>query len=295
MRDAMEAEWGRATFRRHAGLRGLGWTLAALATCAAAFCNALDDPLGYWTLIAAACAPALLLVHMGAKYLVSQLGQLASSDPKRPTVGGWLLAALGIGVPSAALLFAFYKLSHLSTVWVPLGVFGMFWANVELGPLLKRYTRRGRIIMDQAGQLALHLTTVGADPRRPSGPEAFERLLPYAMALGLADRWSKTFLGRFQQALAGVTGESGDAWTPKEYRPLWYRAHMAFSLFEAEWSFYKIMEHEISRRLPSGRVVSASSSSSSERSGSSWRASTTGSGSGGYSGGGSGGGGGKGW
>ena len=85
----------------------------------------------------------------------------------------------------------------------------------------------------------------------------------------------------------------GKPFSIEDYAPAWFRAEQAWSLFERKFTMFDLLEHQLRRSVPSGKVTT--SSTPTKRSAGGWRASTTGSGASGYSGGGSGGGGGKGW
>ncbi|MBM4043235.1 MAG: DUF2207 domain-containing protein, partial [Planctomycetes bacterium] len=296
MREPMEKEWGRNTFRGHALLRALGWALAAAATVAAAVCRLDSDPQALWILLAAVSAPTLVLVCYGVRHLFRERRKLATNDPKKPSQIGYLLDVLAIGIGSTALIAWLYWLSHYSTIWVPLGVFGMWLANATVGPHLRRYTRRGRLVMHQAKQLALHMTTKLSDTApRPTGPEPFESLLPYAMALGIANRWATNFFARFGQEVAVAAMQPGESHgtSLKPYVPLWFRAEQAWDwIGDRRYTVFAELQHRLRKNLPSGRAAAATSSSGSS---SRRRATVAASGARGYSGGGSGGGGGKGW
>jgi uncharacterized membrane protein YgcG len=105
-------------------------------------------------------------------------------------------------------------------------------------------------------------------------PELFEKLLPYAMALGVSNEWCQKF---------------GDVLMRFNYRPDWYDdpnfVSSGFTVASFAGTFASLSSSF------STSVGSASSSSSSSGS-SSWSSGSSG---GGYSGGGGGGGGGRGW
>ncbi|MBR9922930.1 MAG: DUF2207 domain-containing protein [Bacteroidetes bacterium] len=101
-------------------------------------------------------------------------------------------------------------------------------------------------------------------------PERFERLLPYAIALGVEDVWGQ----KFQSFLE----KSG---TLKEYHSHWYVGSRPFS---------PNLYHSINSSVANG--ISSTATKPSESGGGSW---SSGGGGGGFSGGGGGGGGGGGW
>jgi uncharacterized membrane protein YgcG len=85
--------------------------------------------------------------------------------------------------------------------------------------LLRAPTAAGRAVMDQIDGLALYLR-IAETPRLNVGeaPELdtdrFERLLPYAVALGLEKPWSEAFERAFARSHPGVSPTDA-------YRPAW--------------------------------------------------------------------------
>lgn len=141
--------------------------------------------------------------------------------------------------------------------------------------LLRAPTVAGRRVMDRIEGFKLYLNTAEADRldamRGPQlTPEVFEQFLPYAFALGVANRWCERFDAWLSQARA--RGERVD------YTPHWYHGSSlgASSLSHLGQDLATNLSHAISSAAtPPG--------------------SQSGSGGGGFSGGGGGGGGGGGW
>jgi len=109
--------------------------------------------------------------------------RMIRQDPRKPALGDYFFTTLAIVALSGCVFYALYWLSHFSTFWVPLGVVGLYAANLALGPLLPRYTRRGRRIMSQVRGLRMHLTDPDPGTGDPAGllvasPEGFEWLVP---------------------------------------------------------------------------------------------------------------------
>ncbi len=156
------------------------------------------------------------------------------------------------------------------------GGFGLL--NAVFWYLLRAPTAAGRKVMDEIEGLELYLRTAEtARMNLPQAPEItttnFERLLPYAIALGLEKPWSQAFEAAFARA---HPGESLDA----AYRPGWHGGR--------GWSGSGGFGRSLSASMGAAQgafasAVPAPSSSSSGFSG------------GGGSGGGGGGGGGGGW
>lgn len=140
--------------------------------------------------------------------------------------------------------------------------------------LIKAPTVKGRAIMDDIEGFKMYVNVaeqkqLDALHEPKMTPERFEALLPYAIALGVENRWGT----KFENALKASLQET------KSYSPAWYvgtASAMAFS--PARFS------------SDMGRSFSSAISSASTPPGSS-----SGSGGGGFSGGGGGGGGGGGW
>jgi uncharacterized protein (TIGR04222 family) len=153
----------------------------------------------------------------------------------------------------------------LSALFV--GLVGLFsW-------LIKAPTPEGRAIMDEIEGFKMyvdvaekHQLNLMHEPGMTV--ERFEKLLPYAIALGVENQWGK----KFENALARSLQDT------KSYRPAWYAGAGAMAFSPARLS------------SDMGRSFSSAISSASTPPGSS-----SGSGGGGRSGGGGGGGGGGGW
>jgi len=167
-------------------------------------------------------------------------------------------------------IWALLHFTSLSMVAVLLGVIAL---NLVFYHLLKAPTRAGRKLLDKIEGLHLYLDVAEKDElqlRHPpeKTPQLFERLLPYAMALDVEQRWAE----RFAAVFARLSAER------QEYSPSWYHG----SQFNS---------HNLGGFAGSlGGAMSSAISSSSTAPGSS-----SGGGGGGSSGGGGGGGGGGGW
>jgi uncharacterized membrane protein YgcG len=162
---------------------------------------------------------------------------------------------------------------YATSFWVPL-VFGLgALVNGIFFHLLKAPTLIGRKTMDEIEGFRLYLSVAEKDrlnlenpPHRT--PELFEMFLPYALALGVEQRWSEQFKDVLDTAAKGTDG----------YSPAWY----------AGAGLTGLTAGALAGSL--GSSLSSAISSSSTAPGSS-----SGGGGGGSSGGGGGGGGGGGW
>ncbi len=173
----------------------------------------------------------------------------------------------------AAEIYVVGMLATQVSAAIPVVLLGAIAINVLFHYLLKAPTRAGRRLLDQLAGFRQFLDVAEREEmnfRNPpeKTPELFEHYLPYALALGVEQRWMERFAGLFAQLEA--RGE--------QYRPAWYHGH--------HWQV-----HDLGRFSSSlGSSLSSALASSSAAPGSS-----SGSGGGGSSGGGGGGGGGGGW
>ena len=138
---------------------------------------------------------------------------------------------------------------------------------------IKAPTSDGRRVMDEIEGLKMYMTVAEQDrlnllnpPERT--PAHFERLLPYALALGVENKWAE----QFASVLAAASMDGSD------YAPAWYHG--------LHWSTFNAADFGSS--LGSGLTTAVSSASTAP-------GSSSGGGGGGFSGGGGGGGGGGGW
>ncbi len=180
-----------------------------------------------------------------------------------PFVLGWFF---GFGV--------FVTATSVGGALVILAVAGL---NTLFHHLLKAPTLLGRQLLDQLDGFEMYLSVAEKDrmnlinpPQRT--PELFEKYLPYALALGVEQKWAETFAG----ALGGIKDASTGR--IRTYNPNWYSG----SNFDGNLNS---MTSSLSNSL-SGAISSASTAPGSSSGGSSG---------GGSSGGGGGGGGGGGW
>ncbi len=171
---------------------------------------------------------------------------------------------LGMPVFADALNTGWYLPLVLPLLALPLVISAFWWISAP--------TAEGRAILDHIAGFRQYLSITETErldrmtPPRDT-PEIFERYLPYAIALGVENRWAERFAGVL--AAAAAQGQSGFGW---------------YSGSSSPWS------------NPTGFADSMGSSlSSTISSASTAPGSSSGSGGGGSSGGGGGGGGGGGW
>jgi uncharacterized membrane protein len=150
-------------------------------------------------------------------------------------------------------------------------------------------TIQGRKVMDEIDGFKLYLDT--AEKNRlnivgepPMSIERFERMLPYAIALGVEKPWTQHFEGEL--ARNAVVGATATGAAIGAYIPLWYSGSSGFSANNIS-STISTAAASMSAAMIAAQPVQASSSGFSSGGG--------GGGGGGFSGGGGGGGGGGGW
>jgi uncharacterized membrane protein len=173
----------------------------------------------------------------------------------------------------AAEIFVAGILGTQVSAAIPVALLSAIGINVLFHYLLKAPTRAGRMLLDQLEGFRQFLDVAEREEmnfRTPpeKTPELFERFLPYALALGVEQRWMERFAGLFGQLAA--RGE--------DYQPNWYHGN--------HWQVNNLGGFANSIGHSLGAAVSSSSAAP---------GSSSGSGGGGSSGGGGGGGGGGGW
>lgn len=256
---------------------GLGLSLPALILPA----TRLPEPLNVLMILFAVAAGLLLFLLRGA--------MMARGAGK--TAGVWLTLVLGIlicGAGAGALLVA--HLHQGGEPILPAALTGILLANAIFAPILGGPTPEGRRRLDEIEGLRDYIQVAERDrlsmPGTPDMSVAqFERILPFAMALGLEEIW----VSRFRiwlastEAPATAAGAGAHVLTPQESLLRLYRDRTPATTRQPG-----VMDR-LSTSLTAALPVAAASSSGVSGGGSSGRSG------GGSSGGGGGGGGGGGW
>jgi len=186
-------------------------------------------------------------------------------------------AVFGVVLSLVTLAIAFVVDPRI-TVPIVVAAFLFISVNVLFGRLLRAYTRKGRALMDKAEGLRMYMKAAEKerlDAMNPPDktPQLFEKLLPYAIALGVEQRWSE----QFADVLAKAQVEG--------YQPSWYVGPSFGSIGSSGFaSSIADSTSEFSNSF-AGAIASSSTPPGS----------SSGAGGGGSSGGGGGGGGGGGW
>lgn len=165
--------------------------------------------------------------------------------------------------------------THQFPVLVAFG--GILLVNLLFFYIMGAPTPLGRKLMDGIEGLRTYLTLAEKDRMNMAGaptmsPSHFEKLLPYAVALGVEKPWSETFETWLASAASGAAAA--------DYRPGWYHGSNPGGFGGRIGGFSSSMASTIASTIPTPPPSSSSSSSGF---------------SGGSSGGGGGGGGGGGW
>jgi uncharacterized membrane protein YgcG len=203
--------------------------------------------------------------------LLAMLAQDASATGKcllilGIVIFGGLALATGMPILGAALQSGWWQPLVIPLLALPVVISAFWWMSAP--------TREGRGVLDRIAGFRQYLSIAEGErldrmTQPQDTPEIFERYLPYAIALGVENRWADRFRGVLAAAAAAPGGHTGFAWYSGSHSP---------------WN-------------DTGGFVSdvGSSLSSSVSSASTAPGSSSGSGGGGSSGGGGGGGGGGGW
>lgn len=261
-----------ASFRRNTAYALLA-VLAGIVAAVALFGSFVHEPALAFMVWGAAAGLAAIVTY-GLGFLAMGLSDLASGGRIHwgRLLGGVLpFAVLGfllfnfVGDAGPEGLLGAFGLDDL-LVAAAGGVFGA--AAILFHFLMAAPSKAGRALLDHLQGFALYLRTAEEDRLNllhppEHTPALFEKLLPYAVALGLAHEWSAKFAGVLSSATA----------------PGWYDGsdHFDIDAFDRDFGH---------------AVASTTMPSSSDSSGGGW---SSGSGGGGFSGGGGGGGGGSGW
>lgn len=132
-----------------------------------------------------------------------------------------------IGTAISAGLVRYGVDSILEILFWPVLIIGMLAVNIIFGWLLRAYTIEGRKLLDEIEGFKLFLTVTEKDrlafhnpPEKT--PELFEKMLPYALALGVEHKWAQQFAAVF----AGLKDKG------ENYAPIWY--YGSFTNFNPE-------------------------------------------------------------
>jgi len=263
LEDSLKKRFEGTMFKRN-----YGWAAAGVAVFVAALwlsAAAVALATGIASMAAVAAAVAAILITSMVLLLLDNVGKAGKCLLVAGAfVSGFAALALGFPLFIEALATGWWFPLLLPALALPLVLSGFWWMSAP--------TADGRKILDAIAGFKQYLSITERDrldrmPPPEDTPELFERYLPYAIALGVENRWAERFAGVL--AAAAAQGQQGFAW---------------YSGNNSPWSDTDGFVRSIGSSLAS-TVSSASSAPGS----------SSGSGGGGSSGGGGGGGGGGGW
>lgn len=233
----------------------------------------------------------LVILPVVASIVIAVLSAVFGQAFRRKrSLAARVAAVLAIGLFGFIAVSVFLAVSAvtifqaLETHELPLliGIGGIVLVNLLLFYLMGAPTPLGAKMMDGIDGLRQYLTLAERERMNMAGapemsPQHFEKLLPYAVALGVEKPWSETFDRWLLTAAAGAAAAA--------YQPAWYHgdSFTAGSFGDSMGGFAGSMASTMTSSLPPPPKSSSSAFSSSGGS------------SGGFSGGGGGGGGGGGW
>ena len=272
-RQAIEKEHRGKYYRHNVVYVVLGVLLSLLAAGALLIFGDIDpDDLGllipsvifgaFWSFFAVKAGKSLLR----KKTVAARIGAIIS------------LAIFGLVAFSIGGTFIVGAVESIADGQWPVfaGVGGLVIINVVFFFLIGAPTPLGRKLMDEIESLRTYLTVAEKDRMNMAGapamsPQHFEKLLPYAVALGVEKPWSEAFETWLATAVAAGAAA---------YTSTWYHGEGFGSFGDRIGGFSSSMSQTIASTIPTPKSSSSSSGFS------------TG---GGFSGGGGGGGGGGGW
>lgn len=269
---AIESENRALWFRNNTGYSVLGFALA-IALLGGMVVTDILEPV--WLI--GSIVVGIVLATMGG---VASKGFASTRLLPRAMTLIWV-AIVGFNIFG----FALDSLTSLSINVASIAAISIVVVTMVFAVLMRAPTLQGRKVMDQIDGLKLYLDTAEKDRMNmteapPMTVTRFERLLPYAIALGVEKPWSEHFEAELaRHAVSDVSGSS--------YSPGWYRGGSLGSAGRAASSMTNAVSAaaaSMTAAMVAAQPVQASSSGFSSSGGG-----------GGSSGGGGGGGGGGGW
>ena len=269
---AIETENRTLWFRNNTGYSVLGYALAIALLGGMVFTEILDP---VWLIGSVVIGILLATV---ARFATKGFAG-ASMLPR--LIGGVWVAIIGFNVFG----FAIDSLTSISINVASIAAISIVVVTIVFTVLMRAPTLQGRKVMDQIDGLKLYLDTAEKDRMNmteapPMTATRFERLLPYAIALGVEKPWSEHFEAELaRHAVSDVSGST--------YSPAWYHSGSGRSVGSSASNMTNAVSAaaaSMTAAMVAAQPVQASSSGFS-----------SGGGGGGSSGGGGGGGGGGGW
>jgi uncharacterized membrane protein YgcG len=264
--NAIETENRHKWFRDHWGYSVLGFVLAGMALVAMVVIGYLEPAF----LILA----AVIGIFLGIAVTLFRSAWAGGNKVQFLFVGIWIA---GVGVNMVGGFGALSTNALVSTGLI--AAVTIVAICILFTVLMRAPTVQGRKVMDEIEGFKLYLDTAEKERLNitnepPMTVERFERILPYAVALGVEKPWTEHFEAELARNAVGDVAGDG-------YSPRWYRGASGTSFAPAEL----VRSVSSTASAMSAAMVAAQPSTSS----------SSGFGGGGRSGGGGGGGGGGGW
>ena len=194
-----------------------GLVISLLFIIAAFVLGVMESPetamliwLTFWSVGVAFLLWKVITAWRGALVMKNGFGKLFASG------GAVFLTLFSLPFVGAEIAVLFFYL-QMGSPWLLLSTVSIMLLNLLFYQLLKAPTRSGRSLMDRIEGFRLFLRVTERDrlnavmpPEKT--PETFERFLPYAIALGVENRWAEYFSDTLSDATKAGT-----------YSPSWYR------------------------------------------------------------------------
>ena len=273
-RNAIEKEHRGKYYRANSGHIFGGVALSVAALAALLFFGSLDeDTIGltiipvFFSVFFGGFAVALGKGLRRGASLIARIGSIVALT---------LVSFFAVSVLLLILTTVVFELADSRQMHVLVAVGGIILLNALFYFLMGAPTPVGRKLMDGIDGLRIYMTLAEKDRLNMQGapqmsPQHFEKLLPYAVALGVEKPWTRTFETWLASAAAGAAAAS--------YQPAWYHGDLSGGIGDRIGGFSSSMASTMASTIPAPPKSSSSGFSSG----------------GGFSGGGGGGGGGGGW
>lgn len=274
-RQAIEKEHRNKYYKANAGYTSFGIGLSIAVVAALFIFGDLDEDVyalifvpTFFSVFFGTFTVGLVNLFRGGRSLFSKIFAIVALA----FIGFIALSTLGLMLIS---MWMDLEATHQFPVLIAFG--GILTINLLFFFLMGAPTPLGRKLMDGIEGLRIYLTLAEKDRMNMAGaptmsPSHFEKLLPYAVALGVEKPWSQAFETWLATAAAGAAAAA--------YSPGWYHGSNYGNFGDRIGGFSSSMASTIASTIPAPPPSNSSSSSGF---------------SGGSSGGGGGGGGGGGW
>ncbi len=261
LETSLTSDYESAYFLRNAKWHFAGFAIAVAAYVAVAFSLSMDT---FWVVLVLG-----VMLYVGARLLITTVDYLRLGNQGKAALYGSF--AVG-GAAIIGIAYATNESTDLTLLTIVLlACLALIHSLFQI--YIKAPTSDGRRVMDEIDGLKMYMSVAEKDrlnllnPPKQT-PELFERLLPFALALNVENKWAE----QFASVLASASKNGAD------YTPAWY--------YGLHWNQFSA--NDFGSSIGAGLTGAISSASTAP-------GSSSGGGGGGFSGGGGGGGGGGGW